>query len=84
MALLDPIRGPQRCGLGHFPCDQHGPDKPDLDKLPGLDATPAAGVCYFGEVAPRLWQTPKDSRWLCRRHLRHALKVGGYPLPIDE
>jgi len=80
----NPPQPPARCYLGHWSCDLHEKDKPNLADLPGIDAFPKAGACYYGCVSGRLYQTPKDQRWLCTKHLRRALKAGGYPLPLDE
>lgn len=76
MALLD-------CPFGHgSECEGHA-IRPMLSDMPPADP-PVAGVCHYGCIAPQLWKTPKDARYLCRRHLRQALKVGGYPLPIED
>lgn len=79
-----PPQPPIPCWMGHPNCELHSKTKPDLSDLPGYDSWPKAGNCYYGCVSGRLYQTPKDDRWLCPKHLRRALKAGGYPIPLDE
>lgn len=80
MALLEPWK----CHLGHVECQMHSQTKPDLSDLPGPD-WPRAGSCYYGCLAPRLWYASHmGGRWYCKRHLRRALKAGGYPIKLDE